>query len=165
MRIIKLGLISLLFFSLLITLISFLFPSHVHVSRAINIHAGKDSVMAQLKEASHWKKWFPGADSMAPFVQGDRVVGIATEPGQEWTITQSTDSSVSAVLIGPRSSNGTAGWNVLDVSDTSVVTVQWYIDFHLRWYPWEKFSGLLLEKRYCPLMEKGLTALKAMLEK
>jgi hypothetical protein len=34
------------------------------------------------------------------------------------------------------------------------------MDFKLRWYPWEKFSSLLLEKRYGPVMEQGLAKLK-----
>jgi hypothetical protein len=38
------------------------------------------------------------------------------------------------------------------------------MDFHLGWLPWNKFSGLLLEKRYGPRMEQGLTKLKSLLE-
>jgi hypothetical protein len=39
------------------------------------------------------------------------------------------------------------------------------MDFRLRWYPWEKFSSLLLEKRYGPMLENGLDNLKKLMEK
>jgi hypothetical protein len=35
----------------------------------------------------------------------------------------------------------------------------------LRWYPWEKFASLGLEKTYGSQMEVGLTRMKALLEK
>jgi hypothetical protein len=38
------------------------------------------------------------------------------------------------------------------------------MDFHLRWYPWEKFASLLLEKSYGPRMEQGLATLKRLVE-
>jgi hypothetical protein len=75
-------------------------------------------------------------------------------------ITAVTDS---AVLVQQKKAG--SGWNVLDAGVPNTVTVQWYMDFHLRWYPWEKFSSLLLEKRYGPVMEKGLGNLRALLEK
>jgi len=39
------------------------------------------------------------------------------------------------------------------------------MDFHLKWYPWEKFSSMLLENRYGPMMEQGLAKLKKVVEK
>jgi hypothetical protein len=38
------------------------------------------------------------------------------------------------------------------------------MDFHLRWYPWEKFGSLLLEKSYGTKMEMGLMSLKKLAE-
>ena len=45
------------------------------------------------------------------------------------------------------------------------LTLQWYMDFHLHWYPWEKFSSLMLEKQFGPDMESGLENLKSLLER
>jgi hypothetical protein len=38
------------------------------------------------------------------------------------------------------------------------------MDFHLRWYPWEKFASLLFEQSYGPKMEQGLGNIKKMVE-
>ena len=165
MRVIKLGLISLVFFSVLITIISLFFPSHVRISKAIDINAGKEAVMEQLKDPANWKKWYPGADTLALLTRDGKIKGIETGPGKGLMITAVNDSEVMAAGLGPGSGKGATGWNIFAGSSPGSTTVQWYMDFYLRWYPWEKFSSLLLEKRYGPLMEKGLTRLKALLEK
>jgi len=149
MRIIKLGFISLIVFTLLITFISFFFPSGVRISKAIDINTDKATVLTQLTDTSRWKQWYPGADSAQVLPE----------------ITAITDSSVKASSILENGRRGITGWNVYEAAVPNTVTVQWYMDFKLRWYPWEKFSSLLLEKRYGPVMEKGLENLKALLSK
>jgi len=147
MRIIKLGLISVVFFAVMITLVSLLFPSHVRISKAVDINSDKETVLAQLKDTSNWKNWYPGADSSMPVVE-----------------LTATDSSIQFHQVGNVNRSG-EGFNIMPVGQPHTVTVQWYMDIHLHWYPWEKFSSLLLENRYGPFMERGLTRLKAYLEK
>ena len=165
MRIIKLGLISLIVFSFLFTGISLFFPSHIRISKAIDIKTEKDSAMKQLNDPANWKKWYPGADTSDFFVADGKIIGIITGDLKGLIITGTTDSSVLTANAGPNSKKGESGWNIFYGSTPNSVTIQWYMDFHLRWYPWEKFSSLLLEKRYGPLMEKGLSNLKILLEK
>jgi hypothetical protein len=43
-------------------------------------------------------------------------------------------------------------------------TLQWRINFHLSWYPWEKMSSLFYEKNYGLMMEQGLLNIKKELE-
>ena len=43
-------------------------------------------------------------------------------------------------------------------------TLQWYMDFKLRWYPWEKFKSLFFENIYGFQMERGLENLKQLSE-
>jgi hypothetical protein len=47
----------------------------------------------------------------------------------------------------------------------NVTVVQWYFDFHLHWYPWEKFSSLLLESQVGAPMERSLDKLKKLAER
>ena len=145
MRVIKLGIISLVVFAVLITLFSLFFPSRVRISKAIDINADKTQVMEQLTDTTAWKNWFPGIDS------------AGTLP----VITAISDSSVEANSVLPNGRKAVTGWIVYPASTPNTVTVQWYMDFRLGWYPWEKFSSLLLEKRYGPLLERGLEKLKA----
>jgi hypothetical protein len=165
MRIIKLGIISVIVFSLLITGISLFFPSHVRISKAIDITTSKDSLMRQVGDATNWKNWYPGADSLTFFFVEGKIKGIETDSLHGLVITEVNDSAVLARNVGPDSKKGESGWNIFPGRIPNSFTVQWYMDFHLRWYPWDKFSSLLLEKRYGQMMEKGLGRLKAGLEK
>ena len=165
MGVIKLGFISLVVFALLITGISLFFPSHIRVSKAVDINAPKDSVMKQIADAANWKKWYPGADTATSYIVADKIKGIITDDGKGLKITEANDSAVLAINVGPNSKRGESGWNIFGGSTPNTVTVQWYVDFHLHWYPWEKFSSLLLEKRYGPMMEQGLEKLKKLVEK
>lgn len=165
MRIIKLILISAVVFALMITGFSLFFPSHVRISKAIDINTPKDSVMKQVADPVNWKKWYPGADTADFLVIEGKIKGITTGDKQALMINSITDSSVVAINVGPASKKGETGWNIFTTSLPNTVTLQSYMDFHLRWYPWEKFSSLLLEKRYGPVLEKSLENLKAVLEK
>ena len=57
------------------------------------------------------------------------------------------------------------GWQIAPSLGNNRVTVQWYMDFHLRWYPWEKFSSFMFERVYGPQLQQGLDNLKSSLEK
>lgn len=149
MRVIKLGIISLVFFAFLITLLSLSFPSKVRISKAIDINTDRETVLEQIKDTAAWKNWYPGADSTQVLPE----------------ITAVSDSSLTAASVMQNGRKGITGWTVYEAAIPNTVTVQWYMDFKLRWYPWEKFSGLLFEKRYGPVMEKGLDKLKSLLEK
>jgi hypothetical protein len=166
LRIIKLGIISLIVFSLLITGISLFFPSHVRISKAIDIETSRDSLLAQVKDLSNWKNWYPGADTMQLREKNGVVDGLLVDSAMGLvTLAAVSDTAIHALTSGPKVRDVKSGWNFYEGSRPNTVTVQWYMDFHLRWYPWEKFSSLLLEKRYGPVMEKGLDKLKGFLEK
>lgn len=165
MGIIKLAFISLIVFALLITGISLFIPAHIRISKALDITASKDSLLMQIANPVNWKKWYPGADSSDYFMVANTIRGIVTRNKQILMITAATDSTVMTTNEGPNSRKGESGWNIYDGTTPNSVTVQWYMNIKLRWYPWEKFSSLLLEKRYGPMMEYGLQKLKDLMEK
>jgi hypothetical protein len=165
MGMIKLGFISIIFFALLITGISLFFPSHIHISRATTINANKDSILAQLNNPVNWKKWYPGADTAELIIKEGKIIGINTDNLQGLIITTSNDSSVYTTNSGSDTKRGNSGWNLYKGSTPHSTTLQWFMDIYLHWYPWEKFSSLLLEKRYGTMMELGLDNIKKRQEK
>ena len=144
MRVIKLGIISLVFFAIFLTILSFFFPSNVRISKALDIRTSKDSLLAQLNNPVNWKKWYPGADTSDFFIVDGQVKGVATGEMKALMIIFVSDSSVGTANAGPNAKKGESGWTIFPGGTPDTYTVQWYMDFHLRWYPWEKFSGLLL---------------------
>ena len=150
--------------SLIITIISFFIPSQIRISKAVQINAPKDSVMTQIREPLNWKNWYPGFHSTnVLFVEGIVNEIVYVNSGQ-LLIDKKTDDEVSAEFIGTNKKIIITGWKIIS-NDSNSVTLEWYIDFHMRWYPWEKFSSFMFEKIYNPQLEKGLNNLKTFLEK
>ncbi|HEX6191322.1 MAG TPA: hypothetical protein VFZ42_03120 [Chitinophagaceae bacterium] len=162
MRLIKLAILSFLFLFLLVTGFSLFIPSTVRISRATSIMASKDVVMQQVAEPVNWKNWFPLEDPTKPLYVNGEVKGIIMDTVKQRGLLMlgRNDTAVWAVNAGRDVRNISSGWSIHAGSGPADVTVQWWMDFKLRWYPWEKFASLLFEKQYGTHMEEGLNRLK-----
>jgi len=143
-RIILLILISLGALFLLVTLISSFFPSHIRVSRVIDIHANPDSVSLVLKLADYWEAVLPAGTPTSIHAQSDSTLHLLVK-------------STSAIQMA-------AGYQILKGPVNTSCSVQRYYDFYFDWYPWEKFSSLLVESRFGAALESELHQLKEKLE-
>jgi len=169
MGLIKLAIISFIFLFLLVTGMSLFIPSHVRISRAVNIKADKDSVMSQVKDPARWKNWHPGLDTAQLLYVEGKVKGVVLDNSDikrpvTIIITHSEADEVTAQFSPKKMRPVTTVWRTITHPGQDSVTLQWYMDFHLRWYPWEKFGSLVLEKSHGAKMEQGLTNLKRILE-
>lgn len=144
MRVIKLGIISVIVFSILLFLMSLLIPSHVRVSRAVDISAPKQAVYAKIASPDQWKDWNELASEKLSIQVKSKEPSLVTTA---WTY---KDKSVESSFWFEESAN--------------ITVVQWYFDFRLRWYPWEKFGSITFDKQYGPLMERSLNNLKKLVE-
>lgn len=167
MRLIKLALLSFLLLFLLVTVISLFIPSKVRISRALRVGATKEQVMEQVSDPVRWRNWFPDMDSVDMYRENGAVKGIVInrERQRSLRIAEIKENEVVAEYFGIRQKRVTTGWVVMPESASGSVTVQWYMDFKLRWYPWEKFASILFEKQYGPQMEQGLANLEKLLNK
>jgi len=159
MRIIKLFVISVAVLFLLLTAFSSLLPSHVRISRADDINRPASAVYAQIDDLRNWQKWnsyiqaMPGKQLFTDQIQSQKlsVTIIAKEPNIVKTTWRQNRKSFSGVFsLTPQQ---------------SVTTVQWYFDFYLKWYPWEKFGSIIYDNQLGPEMEQSLIHLKQLLEK
>lgn len=166
MRLARLIIVSILVFAVIITIISLFIPSDVQVSRSVLIHAPKDSVMAQIGDPVKWRDWYPNAAASQYFYNAAAIEGLVLNESKKQFIVFLTKNEDS-VMAEYRLPNKTipTGWQVLSSPNSDSVTVQWYINFHLRWYPWEKFTSFVFEKVYHPQLQHGLDNLKSLLEK
>lgn len=165
MKIFRLLFFSALFLFLLVTGISLFIPSDIRISKAINIAAPADSVFKQVNEPAKWKNWFPGLESSTLFYETGVVKGVMISDSSKQYIRiteQKKDEVVTELVSGPRQI--ISGWKLIRYTHSDSTTLQWYMDFKLRWYPWEKFSSLLLEKSYGLRMEQGLNNIKKLAE-
>ena len=169
MHYIKLALISFIILFLVVTGISLFIPSHIRISKAINIKAEKDSIMAQIREPVRWKNWYPGIDTVRFFYEAGEVKGLILDKKDSahpvyLAITKVEADEITAQFVSTKMRPVVNGWKAISYPTTDSITVQWYMDFHLRWYPWEKFRSLLLEGAYGSKMERGLTNLRSVVQ-
>ena len=155
MRLIKLALISIVILFAMATLFSLQIPSDIRISKAINVSATRDSVLQLVGNRERWKEWHPA------FKPGDSTRNFARITFN--TITQN-DSSVVMELSQGDKDPVINGWNVYEYEGVDSVTVQWYMDFHLEWYPWQKMGSLFYENTYGIMMQEGLDQLKKRVE-
>ncbi len=164
MRMIRFIVISFIVLFLLLTGVAMTIPSHVRISRAKQIAAPADSIKQLLQDPVQWKKWMPGMGNAVPFMDNGQVKGLTYDikRSQSMVIDSIGDDIIEARYLGLRRRTIRTGWTVIPDSSHFGTTVQWYMDFELGWYPWEKFSSLLFEKQYGPSMEQGLQHLADM---
>ena len=153
MKIIKLGFISFIVLFSIITVFSLFIPSQIRISRAINMRSQKDAVLSLIKDSMRWREWNPAfADSVKEqFNVQVKFMAI-------------TDSSLICEWKQDNKQAITNGWNIYSTPGADSLTVQWYMDFHLKWYPWKKFESLFFDKVYGSMMEQGLTNIKSKIQ-
>lgn len=143
-RIIKLGFISFIVFFILLFLMSLLIPSNIRVSRAINIESSKDSIAPYLSDTRKWPKWSE--------INSDSIEVRLLKAGQD------------SINMRWKYMGRTITSSFVMYESAGITVVQWYFDFHLQWYPWEKFGSITFDKQFGGPMENSLNNLKKLIE-
>lgn len=167
MRFIKLGLISIVFFFLLLTGISLLLPSSINISKAIDINAPADSVFSYINDMAKWKSWYAGyADSAATMSAPTSGKGASLRLNNtEISLTEVLPRKIKALWQTAQNTPLPGEFNIASYDSSSMITLQWLFVQKVRWYPWEKFSLIVSNQTIGPFMEQSLDNLKKVLEK
>jgi hypothetical protein len=161
MRIVKLAIISAVVLFGLLTVISSLLPSHIRISRATDINVNAGTVYAVVVNIHQWKDWNEYIRSFKN-VRNSHAGIISDE--MSVTLTQLSDSLLLSEWKPSKGRIFGSGFAILP-HDNQHCTVQWYFDFKIRWYPWEKFQSIVYDQQMGPPMEKSLSNLKDIVEK
>ena len=161
MRIIKLAIISAVILFLVVFGMSLLIPSHIRISRAANIDVSKDSLMAALTDLRQWKKWNILVNDTGITNQQYNIDSFSSDQLKITKRLQVGDTLITAWKQQKHVLASGFTWQ----GNGNQLVVQWYFDFQLHWYPWEKFSSIVFDKQLGPPMEKSLSNLKKLLEK
>lgn len=151
MRIIKLGLLSIVFLIVVVTLISLLFPSHIRLSKATNVPNEPQRILALLHNDSLWHPAYQDTSSRKGFASIHQKV------------VEQTDSTFVVQLRQQGQKPVISGWQLYGTPASDSLTLQWYMDFQLGWLPWKKFSSLFYERTFGTMMENGLANVKQQL--
>jgi hypothetical protein len=158
MKLIKLAVISVLLLSILVTVISFLFPSTVIVSRAIEVKSTPEKIAYYAADLKQWNAWMSDWKQNQVRLQNDTAF-IGT---QIIHFESKTDSSVNYqwVATGQAPYLVRIEWFPLEKGN---YVIHWTFEQHVSWYPWEKFQTLLNEKLLGNKMEMELQNLQGVI--
>ena len=162
MKIIRFALLSAVILFLLVTAMSSLLPGTIRISRAIDIQAGQQQVLARLADIKSWNGWneYVKAIARPSFVASDSLYA------KELSIAIRAVNPASVETIWHQQRNGKTFPGVFNlIHSNGTTTVQWYFVFHFRWYPWEKLSSITYDQQIGPQMEQSLQNLKKLAER
>ncbi|MFT4092826.1 MAG: hypothetical protein QM640_04240 [Niabella sp.] len=161
MKFIKLILFSVAAFFIMASAVAFFIPAHVQVLRMVYLPLSNDTVLNRVKDLAQWKTWYPGFDriELKNTVSANERVVKATANGVTLQVKQASDSVV-IVEMQKGDRPVTATWQINKDNRNDSLALQNVMETHLKWYPWEKFSSLLLDKSYGDRMLLGLHNLK-----
>jgi len=159
MRLIKLAILSFVILFLLVTIISLFIPSTIRISKATNISSDDTLVYSNINNLTNWKNWHPAlkgiSENEIQVLSGSSI----KVKGTTIAITVRKDDELITEMAAGEGRPVISGFKTIrHPADSS--TLQWYMDFKLRWYPWEKFKSLFYENIYGVQMEQGLSNLK-----
>jgi len=155
-----------------ITILSLFIPSKLMVSRAVVINTNADKVFGEINNLQNWKHWQP------VFMSDSSQIQFKTDESGvsnhcEWDskgkknlveITAKKNNSIAAVLKRSGENDVQNTISVLPLTDSNQVQVEWNVLIKLKWYPWEKFYGIFIEKISGQGYEDALNSLKNYVE-
>ena len=168
MRLFKGFIIVLAGLFIFVTILSLFIPSKLVVTRAVVIHAPADKVFAEVSDLQNWKHWQPVFinDSAAIHFEKD-AQGVSNSCSWEskgkknkMSITGRKDNSLMATLSREGENDVLNTISILPLPDINQVQAEWSVLIKLKWYPWEKFYGIFIEKVSGQGYEDALNSLK-----
>jgi hypothetical protein len=168
MKLIKPLLIAITGLFLVLLAITSLMPSRVMTSRWVMMAEQPEAIIDQVGNLAGWKDWnllLQGATDVRVEASADTGVGSvltwrdARGSSNRVEIVGREEKGIVTRMILGSSRPIESGFSI-ERRRTDSTQVVWYIMEDLRWYPWEKFYGMMAEKMKAPLMEASLERLK-----
>lgn len=144
--------------------ISLLFPNHIMISRGVKLSANTNEVITTIADLSSWKDWNGLLAGAKDITVKDSVLhwDAANGSHNSVTITGINDKGVTAdfVIGSSRLINGGFSVEKRNPAEDSIQIV-WFLVEELKWYPWEKFYGMMAADLKTPLMMQSLEKFKS----
>jgi hypothetical protein len=168
MRVIKPLLLGIFLLFIVLTGLSLLFPSHIRIARAINVSAPRDKAQAVLSDLHTWDRW-------NGFIKGTPLTGrsLSAPSSGKGAVLRSDQLIITELSSTPEmvdfdwdqvgGRRFESGFNLLQVSPDSLA-IQYWMDFHFRWYPWDKLGIFVYDRQWGPLLAESLDSLNRYLE-
>lgn len=176
MRLVKMFLFVITGLAVVLTIIGLVIPSSVKISRGIIVNADSIKTYRALSDVKDWGKWMPWvtADEGALL----QTAEITNAPGAyfKWKgLNLKSSGTITLLSLSPNlittkyelkgMNDSEGGFRIRSLpNNLSQCEVQWFMEYKLKWYPWERFYGIFMDHIIGPSFDKGLEELKSYLE-
>jgi hypothetical protein len=142
------------------------------VTRAVVINAKADKVFNEISDLKNWKHWQPVFRNDSAIIKFDTDVNGVSNTCEWYSkgeknkiiITEKKGNKIMVSLIREGENEVFNTISVLPLADSNQVQAEWNVLIKLKWYPWEKFYGIFIEKITGQGYEDALNSLKAYVE-
>ena len=170
-RLIKGFLFVLIGLFIVISLFSLLIPSRVIVTKGVVINTNSTKVFTELRDLKNWQHWLPvfktdsvrlncstgeGLNSFCEWESGGKI--------NKFRMDSLTSDKVEVTLMQQEENDVVNTIRIFPLADSNTVQVEWRAITKLKWYPWEKFHGLFIEKMSGDSYDDALKSLKDYVE-
>ena len=157
---------------IMITLLSLLIPSKVMVTRGVVINAYRNKIFDEISVLRNWKHWHPvfkNDSTLVKFSPDSSGLNSFCEwesaaKNNKLLVTAQTDNGIVLALQREGENEVTNTLSILPLADSNSFQVEWRALTRLKWYPWEKFYGIFIEKVTGQGYEDALNSLKKYVE-
>jgi hypothetical protein len=141
---------------------SLVLPDHVMTSKWVMVKADQQTIIQEIKNLENWKSWNLLLKDAQNVQVSDSTLNWTSLNGKGIHLRVDTvnDKGVSTTLSFNQGRPFISGFSVEKREQSDSTQVVWYIIEELKWYPWEKFYGMMAADMKGPLMEASLALLK-----
>jgi hypothetical protein len=176
MRLIKMFFIVVIGLFAVLTIIGLVIPSRAKISRGIIIEADSATVYKALSDVKEWNQWLPWitADSgaivqLSPITNAKgsyfKWKGMQHKNAGFITIQELKPQLIELFYQIEEMNDAEGGFRIYASDSTNQRTeVLWFMEYKLKWYPWERFYGIFIDPVVGTSFEQGLSNLKVKLE-
>ncbi len=153
---------------LVMTLISMLIPSTIMTAKSVTVQCDSAKLFNAVSDFKNWKKWHPVfiADSSKITIDSSKNTATWSSSGKEnkLVVTKNAYPELNFLLQRDGENDMDNTIYVNRVEEGGNMQVQWKSVVKLKWYPWEKFAGIFVEKLSGAGYEAALASLKKYVE-
>ncbi len=172
MRLIKGFILAVAGLFIVTTLFSLLMPSSVITVRSVVIHAEAARVYAEIADLNNWKNWHPVFMQVHPPIKisspssgvNANAQWISNGKKNKILIAEAQPANIKMILARENEKDGINYFTISALPESNNVQVEWKVLTKLKWVPWEKFSGIFVDKMTGPGYEEALNNLKEFIE-
>lgn len=145
--------------------ISLFMPDQVMTSKWVIVYDHKDSVINKIANLKHWTKWNVLLANVENITYSDSIISWTASSGKinQIKLESISENGISTPISIEANTFMKSGFSIEKRAADSVQIV-WFIIEDLKWYPWEKFYGMMAADMKGPLMQKSLENFKRQLD-